>query len=135
MAYLKPPGFVSKILNPLITRTGALGTVPLTVAGRTSGEPRTVPVTPIEVDGHTYLVSVRGEADWVKNVRSAGHVTVGRGGKAVAYAVRELPVDERAPVLKAYLDGPERGVASIFAKLPDAKDHPVFELVPASGSW
>jgi hypothetical protein len=53
-------------------RMGARGVVTLTVVGRRTGEPRKVPVIPVEVGQGRYLVSPYGESDWVRNLRAAG---------------------------------------------------------------
>ena len=74
MAYLKPPAVTRKLFNPLAMRLGLGGSVTLAVAGRTSGVTRQVPVIPVEHDGGRYIVSTRGESDWVRNARSAGRV-------------------------------------------------------------
>jgi len=134
MAYLKP-SFVAAKVNALVARTGGFRSDALTVAGRRTGEPRVVPVSPVTVAGRTYVVSARGESDWVRNVRAAGRVTLGRGDGARVYAARELPVAERGPVLTAYREQVGGAVKGYWEKLPDDADHPVFELTPASGSW
>ncbi len=42
----------------------------LTTTGRTSGEPRQVPVSPIAMGGQEYLVSPYGNVGWVHNARA-----------------------------------------------------------------
>ena len=46
--------------------------VVLTVPGRKSGLPRSVPVAVIELDGQRYLQSPYGQVEWVRNLRAAG---------------------------------------------------------------
>jgi hypothetical protein len=60
MAYLKPPAFTRKLANPLAMRLNAHGGATLTVVGRRTGEPRRVPVIPVELGGTRYLVSPYG---------------------------------------------------------------------------
>ena len=51
----------------------------LTVRGRKSGQPRTVPVLLVEHDGHSFLVAPYGVVQWVRNIRAAGTATLTRG--------------------------------------------------------
>jgi hypothetical protein len=84
-----------------------------------------VPVIPVEHGAERYLVSPRGETEWVRNLRAAG----GRGELAEQpILAMEMPVLERAPVLDAYRAVAGRAVAADFAALPDPADHPVFLL-------
>jgi deazaflavin-dependent oxidoreductase (nitroreductase family) len=129
MAYRKPPLFTRKVFNLLAMRFGVAGSQTLTVRGRRTGEPHSVPVIPIEHDGQRYLVSPRGEADWVKNLRAVG----GRGelthhGRSEPFRATEVPVPQRGPILDVYQQVAGRAVTSHFAALPDPADHPVFRL-------
>lgn len=81
-----------------------LGSRVLTVLGRSSGEPRRVVVNLMELDGERYLVSPRGNTQWVRNVRAAGIATLSLGRRDEEVVLTELPVAERAPVLRVYLD-------------------------------
>jgi F420H(2)-dependent quinone reductase len=56
MAYLKPPAFTRHLANPLEMRVSARGVVTLTVVGRRTGQPRKVPVIPVEIGRNRYLV-------------------------------------------------------------------------------
>jgi hypothetical protein len=126
MAYLKPPLFVRRVFNPLALRTGIGGTEALVVARRKSGTPQRIPVTPVEVEGERYLVSTRGESDWVKNIRAAGRVEL--GGRP--YRVTEVPAAEREPIFAVYKPKVGRVADSYWKQLPDAADHPTFRLEP-----
>jgi len=44
----------------------------LAVRGRKSGEWRTTPVNPLTIGGQRYLISPRGNTQWVRNMRVAG---------------------------------------------------------------
>lgn len=132
MAYLKPSAFVSKVFNRLAMRFGMMGSQTLTVTGRTSGTPQSVPVIPVAVDGEIYLVSTRGESEWVRNVRATPTVTVTSKGGPRSYAAAEVPVDRRAPVIAAYRAKAGREVNQYWKKLPDPADHPVFRLTPVA---
>lgn len=132
MTYLKPPLFVRRIFNPLAMLLGLGGSITLVVAGRKTGTPRKLPVIPVEVDGARYLVSTRGESNWVRNLRAAG----GRGeqrGKELSgpFVATEIPVEERPPIIRAYRRVAGKTVDAYLKKLPDPTDHPVFRIDPA----
>jgi deazaflavin-dependent oxidoreductase (nitroreductase family) len=124
MANRKPNWFTRKVFNPIAMKTGISGTKTLAVAGRRTGSIRRVPVIPIEHSGSRYLVSPRGETDWVRNLRAAG------AGELQGERVRatEVPTAERGPILSHYREVAGRAVKSHFEALPDAADHPVFRI-------
>src|SRR6516165_8067477 len=76
----------------------------LEVRGRKSGRTISLPVDPLDLDGGRYLVSARGNSNWVRNARTAGQVVLVRAMRRRRYSVRELHDESRPPVLKAYLD-------------------------------
>ena len=76
MAYLKPPWFTVKVFNRIAMATGISNTETLTITKRGSKEPQHIPVVTVDVDGTRYLVSTRGESQWVQNVRA--NPTAGR---------------------------------------------------------
>ncbi|PEG39703.1 nitroreductase family deazaflavin-dependent oxidoreductase [Mycolicibacterium agri] len=126
MAYLKPPWFVRKIINKVAMTTGVGNSQTLTVIRRVSKQPQQIPVVVPEVDGVKYLVSTRGEAEWVKNVRADPHVKL----NGTAYVASEVPVEQRAPIIAAYRPLAGKVVEDYFKKLPDDADHPTFALSP-----
>jgi len=78
--------------------------VTLEVMGRRSGQRISLPLVMVIVGGQRYLISMLGEnAGWVRNVRAAGGKAVLRHGRREDVRLEEITVDERAPVLKAYL--------------------------------
>jgi deazaflavin-dependent oxidoreductase (nitroreductase family) len=114
------------------------GTEVLTVPGRVSGEPRSVPVLPFEFGGGRYLVAPYGPVDWVKNTRAAGQVQLRRGRRVEILTAAEVSPAEAGPVLKAYVEkvkivrpyfdsAPEAPVESFEA---EATAKPVFLLAP-----
>ena len=131
MAYLKPPWFTVKVFNKLAMATGVAGSETLTLIARASGQQQKIPVISVDVDGTRYLVSTRGEAQWVKNVRANPAVTLSTKAGSVKYTASEVPVAQRDKVLQAYRVKAGRTVDGYFAKLPDPADHPVFALSPA----
>jgi deazaflavin-dependent oxidoreductase (nitroreductase family) len=48
----------------------------MTVPGRKSGEPRTVAVAIIPIDGRTWVWAPWGDVHWVQNLRAAGSATI-----------------------------------------------------------
>lgn len=72
----------------------------LTVPGRKSGQPRTVPIVLIEQQGKRYLSSPYGIVDWVRNLRAAGQATLTRARRSQIVAARELAPNEAAIVLQ-----------------------------------
>jgi deazaflavin-dependent oxidoreductase (nitroreductase family) len=126
MAYMRPGFFMRRVMNPLVQAFKVKPT--LAVKGRNSGKWRTVPVNVLEHDGQRYLIAIRGETEWVRNLRAAGSGEIRQGEKVERFTGTEVPVEERPPIIAAYRSVWEREVASIFSKLPDPVDHPVFRI-------
>ncbi|MGZ4658222.1 MAG: nitroreductase family deazaflavin-dependent oxidoreductase [Blastococcus sp.] len=130
MPYLKPAAFTRNVVNPVVSRLHTGGVETLTVTGRSSGKPRSVPVIPVAVRGERYLVAPFGESDWVRNLRVAGRATL-RGHDATgSFSATEVPAGERADIVAAYRSVAGRTVERCFVALPDPADHPVFRLRP-----
>jgi deazaflavin-dependent oxidoreductase (nitroreductase family) len=107
----------------------------LTVPGRTSGAPRSTPISVVTLDANRYLVSAFSEADWVKNVRAAGTGSLRRGKRTEAVKLLEVPGPERDPILRAFLEQVPGGVRFFESPEPDAvvaaaNRYPVFRVVP-----
>ena len=49
------------------------------------------------------MVALSGESEWVRNVRAARGQAVIRRGVAQNITLKEVPVDERSPVIRQYL--------------------------------
>jgi len=107
--------------------------VTLEVTGRKSGRTISLPVVMVVVDGQRYLVSMLGnDGQWVRNVRAAGGRAVLRSGGREAIHLDEVPIDQRPPILQAYLqcapgarphvpvdkDGPLAAFTKIAAAFP-----------------
>jgi F420H(2)-dependent quinone reductase len=97
MAYLNQPWFNREIINRFAMATGVVHSETLSVIKRASGQPQKTPVTPVEVDGVKYLVSTRGESQWVKNVRVDPNVTLTTKYGTTKYIATEIPVESRQP--------------------------------------
>jgi len=126
MAYLKPPWFTRAVFNKIAMTTGMSNTEKLTVTRRSSKQRQEIPVIPVDVGGTKYLVSTRGESDWVKNLRADPNATIG----STTYVAREIPEQDRQPILTAYREKAGRAVEGHFRQLPREADHPVFVVTP-----
>jgi deazaflavin-dependent oxidoreductase (nitroreductase family) len=105
----------------------------LSVMGRRSGRWRTTPVAVLHHEGERYLISYRGESEWVRNLRaSGGRARLRHKGQVEEIAVTEVPVAERPPLLEVYSEryGKFPTVAAVLRALPDPADHPTFGIEP-----
>ena len=100
------PGWL-KYVNHLVLalqrvgmRTGQIHA--LSVPGRVSGQLRTTPVSLFTLDGARYTVGGMEDADWVKNARAAGWGILTYGRKRERVTLVELPVQERAAILREF---------------------------------
>jgi deazaflavin-dependent oxidoreductase (nitroreductase family) len=108
----------------------------LTVRGRKSGQPHTIPVALVEYDGQRWLTAPYGVVNWVRNLRvSGGEATLTHGRRTERISAREVSAQEAAPVLKRSLSGSRSFVPAYFDVTPDsslaefereASNHPVF---------
>jgi deazaflavin-dependent oxidoreductase (nitroreductase family) len=104
-----------KLANPVIVALQRRGVVIgtmwlLSVPGRKSGKLRTTPVSPLKVAGELYVIAGLEGADWVKNVRIAGWGILARGREQERVNLVELPLQERAPVLREFPNSVPHGV-------------------------
>jgi hypothetical protein len=111
----------------------------LEVRGRVTGETRRVPVNPVVVGSRRYLLSPRGEASWVKNIRASREGALRHGRSYETFRVEEMSDADKVPVLRAYLDCWHWQVGSIMKVSRDADDatlreiapnHPIFLILP-----
>ncbi len=155
-------GLLLRSINPFARRmipagipTGAPNVL-LTVRGRRSGRPRTVPLGIAVLDGRTFVQASYGEGGWVANLRAGGEATVTYpGGRSLPVQAIELTPEEAGSVLRGVLQPyhrsrllgallgrqfrPPIGVLSrIHLRIDDtveeyvaeARRHPLFELRP-----
>lgn len=80
-----------------------LGSRVLTVRGRKTGEPRSVPVNLLTIDGKRYLVAPRGHVQWVRNLRVAGTGELRLGRRVEVFTPTELADEAKPAILRAYL--------------------------------
>ena len=105
----------------------------LTVPGRTSGVPRSTPVSIATIGAERYIVAAFEDAAWVANARAANSGTLSRGGRNEAVSLTELPIHERGPVLRTFLEEVPGGVRFFDGRTPDevvdaADRYPVFRV-------
>jgi deazaflavin-dependent oxidoreductase (nitroreductase family) len=142
--YLAPGWFTRNVFNRFVawlTRRGfsVAGSRELRVVGRSSGAMRSTAVNLLTVDGRRYLVAPRGTTQWVRNLRAAGAGELRVGRRRESFTGRELADDEKAPVLRAYVERWRWEVGQFFeglSKQPTdaeldgiAPGFPVFEVV------
>ncbi len=103
------PNALARRLNSGQARLSALGVLPALVValetrGRRSGRAFLVPLVVAQVGTERYLVSMLGEnADWVRNARASAGAAVLRYRRTEKVRLEDVPVSQRAPILKAYL--------------------------------
>ena len=130
MAYVTPRAIETKIFNKLAMMSTLWDVHTLEVARRDARHPQRVPVIPVEHDGSLYVVSARGESDWVRNVRAAGIVRIGQKGNFETYTATEAAADALADIVRAYRKKAGREVNGYWRKLPHDSEHPTFKLTP-----
>ncbi len=91
-----------------------------------------MPVVVAVVDGERYLVSMLGEnVHWVHNVRAAeGRAVLKSGGREEVH-LEEVPVDQRAPILRAYL----QRAPGARPHVPVNKDAPLAEFAKVAAAF
>lgn len=129
------PNTIAKALNRFWAWAHAVGIAPnylvtLDVVGRKSGKVIAFPLVMTVVDGQRYLVSMLGtDVQWVKNVEAANGRAVLRHGKRETVRLEVIPVEQRPPIIKSYL---QRAPGAV-PHLPVHKDAPLaaFEQIAA----
>ena len=137
VAVKPPPAWMVRLNVAFLRRGVTLGSqYLLSVRGRRSGALRSTPVSLVTVEGDRYIVAAFSDAAWVKNVRAAEAGTLSRGRHAESVSLVELPVEERGPVLRAFLEQVRGGVRFFGPQTPDAivaarERYPVFRVLSA----
>lgn len=102
----KPPWWLKPMNKVLMAamRTGLMkdGPMVLTVTGRKSGQPRSTPITPFEVDGRRYVVGGFPGADWVRNAQANPDAVIVRGKVREPVRMVELPPEQARPLLRQF---------------------------------
>ncbi|MGZ3623911.1 MAG: nitroreductase/quinone reductase family protein [Ktedonobacteraceae bacterium] len=129
------PNWIARAMNRLGAAVASMGVtsnimVTLETTGRSSGRTISQPMVVAVINGQRYLVSMLGEnVNWVKNVRAAGGKAALRSGSREKILLEEVPIDQRAPILKVYL----KRAPGARPHIPVDKDAPLedFEKVAA----
>jgi deazaflavin-dependent oxidoreductase (nitroreductase family) len=124
------PNWIARMLNRAWAAVASSGVasnylVTLEVTGRKSERTVSLPVVVAVVDRQRYVVSMLGEnVHWVHNVRAAGgRVVLCSGGREEVY-LEEVPAEQRAPILRAYL----QRAPGARPHVPVNKDAPLAEF-------
>jgi deazaflavin-dependent oxidoreductase (nitroreductase family) len=131
------PNRTARAANALIGWLAELGisiagTRALRVRGRKTGTLRGVVVNVLRVDGVDYLVSPRGNTQWVRNVRAAGVVDMGPRWHRRRLHTTEVADAAKADLLKRYLDRWYWEVKGHIAGLtPDSGDDELHAAAPS----
>ena len=143
MTFYRRPTKLTQMMNGALGWLASLGLTPsrmitLEVKGRRSGETRSTVVNEVQHEGERYLVSPRGESEWVRNVRAAGgEATIRHRGRR-RVRLEEVPSEQRAPILKKYLGENAMSTKQHFGIDPKAEiaefeaisgRHPVFRVI------
>jgi len=142
------PGPLAKAMNAIWAKLHAWGIAPnylvtLEIVGRKSGKVIAFPLVMLVRDDERYFVSMLGDqANWVRNLQAAEGQATLRHGRIESVRLEVVPVQERAPLLKAYLQiapGARPHVSvdkdaplEEFAKVATA--YPVFKVNPRQDS-
>jgi deazaflavin-dependent oxidoreductase (nitroreductase family) len=106
MANPKPPWWLKPMNKVLMAamKTGLMkdGPLVLTVTGRKTGQPRSTPITPFEVDGQRYVVGGFPGADWVRNAQANPDAMLVRGKVRQPVRMVELPAEQARPLLRQF---------------------------------
>jgi hypothetical protein len=111
----------------------------LQVRNRQTGRLDLVVLVSASYNGQRYLVSMLGDgSEWVQNVRAADGQAFIKRGRSRPVVLTEIPISERAPILKAWCNVATSGrrhlpvahdaPVTAFAKI--AANYPVFRIDP-----
>ena len=135
------PGWSARITNRLGAIGFAVGIGPsqaatLEMRGNKSGRLISFPVVVVDYQGERYLVAMLGQrTNWVRNLRADGRAVL-RHGRREDVAVVEDVSDERAAILRRYLElaAGARPFFSIDRRAPlgdferIVDDYPIFRI-------
>jgi deazaflavin-dependent oxidoreductase (nitroreductase family) len=116
----------------------------LRVRGRRSGRSYDVPVRIATWNDQRCVLSMLGEAQWVRNLRAAGEAQLLVGRQVEPVVAREIQAEEKAAFLTWYCQHPAYRLRARYALRADtanltpaevdrlARQYPVFRLEPAA---
>jgi len=140
------PTRFGRIWNGAYAWVSGLGLTPqilitLQVKSRSNGRLCSTVLVSASHEGSRYVVSMLGEnSEWVKNVRAAGGEAFIKRGRSRPAMLTEIPIEERAPILKAWCQVATSGRkhlpvpydAPVAAFEAIAGNYPVFRIDPAA---
>jgi deazaflavin-dependent oxidoreductase (nitroreductase family) len=144
--YYQPPShFRVAVINPilrlLVLRFGLGGQGEqdvmriLRVRGRKSGKLYDVPVRVAVMDGRRYVLSMLGEAQWVRNLRAAGEAEMVVGEQVEAVRCSEVHGEEKAAFLRWYCQHPDYKLRARFALRVDVNHLTEAEIKRVAGLY
>jgi deazaflavin-dependent oxidoreductase (nitroreductase family) len=121
----------------------------VTIRGRTSGLPRSMPLAVMEMDGRRWIIGAYGDVQWTRNLRATKEADIEVGGTTVHVTATELEgaaadhfFVETLPAYVRRFSAAGQLFARVFFAIvaPDiardparaAATHPVFELHPSA---
>ena len=128
---------LARVLNAAQARLAAAGAGPrwlvmVEVTGRCTGRTISFPAVIADYDNGRYLVSMLGEdTNWVRNVRASGGRAVLCHGDREPVMLQEVEVDQRAPILRCYL----QRAPGARAHIPVDRRAPVEEFEPVAAHY
>ncbi|MEM8532732.1 MAG: nitroreductase/quinone reductase family protein [Chloroflexota bacterium] len=131
------PNTLAKILNKVSALLYARGILPnylvtLEVVGRQSGQMVEFPLVMTVLNGERYLVSMLGtKVNWVRNVQASGGKARLRHGKSEEVVLKEVAVEQRAPILKAFV----QRAPGARPHIPISKDEPIAAFEPIAAEY
>jgi hypothetical protein len=139
------PTRLGRIWNGAYAWVSGLGLTPqilitLQVNSRSNGRLRSTVLVGASHEGSRYVVAMLGDnSEWVRNIRAAGGEAFIKRGRLRPVVLKEIPAEERAPILKAWsqvatsgrqhLPVSHEAPVSAFERI--AADYPVFRIDPA----
>ncbi len=103
------PNALARALNSLGSWASSRGVGPsfmvtLETIGRKTGRTMAVPIVVTDFNGERYIVSMLGDnVAWLRNMVAADNEAVLRYGSPERVHLIDVPIAERAPILRAYL--------------------------------
>lgn len=142
--YKRPSRFRTGVINPLIAvlvrRFGMGGGGAdllriLRVRGRKSGRLYEIPLRVAILDEQRYLVSMLGEAQWVRNLRTAGTAELVLGSAVEPIHTREIHGEQKRAFLRQYFQHAQFELRARYALKVDTKHLTPAEVDRAAGLY
>ena len=127
------PTFIERWFNKLFgffagRAIGLSHNYQLSARGQKTGKRYSTPVNVTHIDGEDFLVSPRGEAQWIRNVRVSGELWLRRGKDNARYRVEEVEGAQKIEVLREYLSRYATTVQRYFLVQPASPDEEFIKI-------